>query len=29
MKEIYNIPEDDTTAAELLALSVDALFPTR
>lgn len=26
---IYNIPEDDTTAAELLALSVDALFPTR
>lgn len=26
---IYNIPENDNTAAELLALSVEALYPTR
>lgn len=25
----YNIPHDDNTAAELLALSVEALYPTR
>jgi len=26
---IYNIPEYDNTAAELLAMSVEALYPTR